>query len=298
MERRKIFGALFLAVALSTPLFALASCNESVSASPFDGNLETEVETSPDGDTDGEVDGETGAETAPETPETPDTEAEEPPVAEEPIADSAAYIQCVGDSVNLRAGAGTSYAVLGSAKEGETYALLESVGDWYKTYYRGKTAYASARYFTAFTIDKSENDGVEAVLHEGYRQLGVPYVYGAVRLHDGQGKLLSGFTAQKFDCSSLVQYVFYVGANKLLQVNTRTQVLQGQFVARADLRRGDCIFFTNDSRAHLSGLERIGHVAIYLGDNYILHTSSDYARIEKMTAKRWQYYVETRRYLP
>ena len=137
---------------------------------------------------------------------------------------------------------------------------------------------------------------METVLNEGYKLIGVPYVYGAVRLHDGKGNLLSSFTAQKFDCSSLVQYVFYKGANTLLQVTTRTQVKQGTFVPKSELKRGDCIYFTNAERQHKTGVERGGHVAIYLGDNYILHTASDYARIEKMSSTRWGYYIEARRF--
>ena len=122
-------------------------------------------------------------------------------------------------------------------------------------------------------------------------------MYGAVRLHDGKGKLLSGFTAQKFDCSSLVQYMFYKGADTLLQVTTRTQVKQGTFVPKAELQRGDCIYFTNESRQHLTGVERVGHVAVYLGNDYILHTASDYARIEKMSKTRWKFYIEARRFI-
>ena len=137
----------------------------------------------------------------------------------------------------------------------------------------------------------------EEVIEEGYKLIGVPYVYGAVRLHDGNGNLLKGFSAQKFDCSSLVQYMFYQGAGKLLQVTTRTQVKQGEFVAKEDIQRGDCLFFTNESRQHLSGIERVGHVAVYLGDNYILHTASDYARIEKISAARWKFYLEARRFI-
>ncbi len=215
----------------------------------------------------------------------------------QPVVQKAQYITCTGDSVNLRSGAGTSYAVVGSAKKGETYALVGKSGQWYKTYYRGKAVYLSASYAALFSIEKSENTQVEKVLDEGYKLLGVPYVYGAVRLHDGNGKLLTGFSAQKFDCSSLVQYVFYKGAKELLQVNTRTQVKQGKFVAKKDLQRGDCMFFTNESRQHLTGIERVGHVAVYLGDNYILHTASDYARIEKLTSSRWKFYIESRRFI-
>jgi peptidoglycan endopeptidase LytE len=94
-----------------------------------------------------------------------------------------------------------------------------------------------------------------------------------------------------------VQYAFYKGAGVLLDVTTRTQVVQGKFVKKSELKRGDCIYFTNETRQHKTGVERIGHVAIYLGNDYILHTASDYARIEKMSATRHKFYIETRRFL-
>lgn len=199
--------------------------------------------------------------------------------------------------MNIRSGAGTDYAVLGSAEKGTMYAVIGKTGSWYKTYYRNKTAYIYASYVSVFSIEKSKDTKVENVISQGYKLLGVPYVYGAVRIHDGNGKLLKGFSSDKFDCSSLIQYVFYKGANKLLNVNTRTQVKQGTYVKSSQLKRGDCIFFTNEQRQYNTGLERIGHVALYLGDNYILHTSSDYARIEKISNARWKFYIEARRFL-
>ena len=213
------------------------------------------------------------------------------------ISNTVQYIRCTADSVNIRLGAGTGYTVLGSAKKNTMYAIVGKTGNWYKTYYRGQTAYLSADYFSVVTLEASENDSVEDVLAEGYKLIGVPYVYGAVRVHDGSGRLLSGFSAQKFDCSSLVQYVFYKGAGVILQSHTRAQVKQGKFVKKSELQRGDCIFFTNEERKNNVGIERVGHVAIYLGDDYILHTASDYARIEKMTAYRWNFYIEARRFL-
>jgi cell wall-associated NlpC family hydrolase len=84
---------------------------------------------------------------------------------------------------------------------------------------------------------------------------------------------------------------------KILQVHTRSQILQGKKVNSGDLQRGDCMFFTNESRKHLTGIERVGHVAIYLGDNYILHTASDFARIEKISTARWNYFIEARRFI-
>ena len=228
---------------------------------------------------------------------TPKPEPAPEPEPQPPKISYAKYIRCTGNGVNIRSGAGTDFATLGQAEKGENYAVVGKTGSWYKTYYRGKTAYIYASYAAVLSIEQSDNERVESVIQEGYKLIGVPYVYGAVRFHDGKGKLLGGFTAQKFDCSSLVQYIFYKGAGKLLQVNTRTQVKQGEYVSRSNLQRGDCIFFTNESRKHLSGVERIGHVALYLGDNYILHTASDFARIEKISSTRWSYYVEARRFI-
>ena len=233
-----------------------------------------------------------------EPPESSSPPKEEPPSppAVAPIKQKAQYIKCTGDRVNIRAGAGTEHTVLGSAEEGTMYAVIGKTGNWYKTYYKNKTAYVYASYTSVFSLEKTEEE-VEGVIEEGYKLLGVPYVYGAVRIHDGKGKLLRGFTAQKFDCSSLIQYIFYKGAGTLLGVHTRSQVLQGKYVNPKDLQRGDCIFFTNEQRQYNTGIERVGHVALYLGDGYILHTASDYARIEKISAKRWSFYIEARRFL-
>ena len=207
------------------------------------------------------------------------------------------YIRCTGNNVNIRSGTGKDFTVLGQAEQGTMYAITGKIGNWYQTYYRGKTAYIYTEYATVFTLPLSKNDKTEEVIEEAYKHIGVPYVYGAVRLHDGNGNFLKGFTAQKFDCSSLVQYVYYHGAGRLLNTTTRTQIKQGKYVKPDDLQRGDCIFFTNETRQHLTGIERVGHVAIYLGNNYILHTASDYARIEKMSNARWNFYIEARRFV-
>ncbi|MBR2441904.1 MAG: C40 family peptidase [Clostridia bacterium] len=220
-----------------------------------------------------------------------------PPVSTPPVQTKAEYIKSTANSVNIRSGAGTGFAVLGSAEKGTMYAIIGQTGNWYKTYYRNQVAYISTSYASVLSLEKTQNEKVEDVISEGYKLIGVPYVYGAVRLHDGKGKLLSGFTAQKFDCSSLMQYIFYMGAGTLLDVTTRTQIKQGKAVKSGDLQRGDLMFFTNEQRQYKTGIERVGHVALYLGDNYILHTASDYARIEQISAQRWKFFIEARRFL-
>lgn len=294
MKKIHSFLALILALSFSASSMGLAACQETPSPPPSLG-----VENSSPSPEENEP-------VSPPNSESPSPEPQAPspsptptptPTPSTPTVHYSQYIRCTGNSVNLRSGAGTGYAVIGAAEKNETYALVGKVGEWYQTYYRGKTAYISASYAALLKLEKSANEKTEKVISEGYKLLGVPYVYGAVRFHDGKGNLLKGFTAQKFDCSSLVQYMFYQGAGTLLDVTTRTQVKQGKYVPKSDLQRGDCLYFTNESRQHLSGVERVGHVAVYLGNNYILHTASDYARIEQISAQRWKYYIEARRFL-
>lgn len=234
----------------------------------------------------------------PQPPVQPELPEEQPPqeiAPEEPPAkQTVSYVKVTGDGVNIRKGAGTSYASLGAAEKNTLYALLGKEGSWYKTYFKNSTAYISAKYCQVVEIEKSD-DKVESVIAEGTRHMGTKYVYGATRYHDGTGKLLSGFKVTQFDCSSLVQYIFKKAVNVNLQVNTRTQVAQGTTIKKSAIKRGDLIFFTNSSRKHLTGVERIGHVALYLGDNLILHTASDYAKIEEISSQRWSYYVQTQR---
>ena len=271
--------------------FAILSLQKEFSDSTPENELITQLPDSADGDTPDENDGNLSDSVGGDSATENDT-----PVAT-PTVQTAKYVRCTGNGVNLRAGAGTDYAVLGSAEKDTVYAVLGKTGSWYKTYYRGQIAYLYAEYASVFTLQKSADEQTETVLLEGYKLIGTPYVYGAVRLHDGYGNLLGNFNAQKFDCSSLVQYIFYKGAGKLLNTTTRTQSTQGKYVHPDNLQRGDCIYFTNAEREHKTGVERIGHVAVYLGNNYILHTASDYARIEKMSATRWNYYIEARRFL-
>ena len=302
MKKTKSFAALLVAISLLAPALIACAPTDSGTLPPLDNSVQTPETSTPDSSTGNSGNGDTdtpsnGTGNAGDTGNSGNTGNAGNSGTSTPVSSTMQYIRCTGDNVNLRAGAGTGYAVLGSAEKNTRYAIIGKTGEWYKTYYRGKTAYIHASYAAVFEIKKSTDSQVEKVLNEGYKHIGVPYVYGAVRIHGGNGKLLSGFTAQKFDCSSLVQYVFYKAANVKLQVTTRTQVTQGKYVPKSDLRRGDCIYFTNEQRQYNTGIERVGHVAIYLGDDYILHTASDYARIEKMSAGRWKFYIEARRFV-
>lgn len=240
---------------------------------------------------------------SPEQPSETQTEEEkteeqeknqQPPAVDVPKIRTVAYIKVTSDGVNIRKGASTSSTALGTAEKNTLYACSGESGKWYKTYYKNTVAYIYKEYCIVVEMEEAD-EKVEKTISEGAKCLGVKYVYGATRYHDGNGNLLSGFTTSAFDCSSLMQYIFKKGASLNLQVNTRTQIYQGKTVSRSQLKRGDLIFFTNASRKNNKGIERVGHVALYLGGNYILHTASDYAKIEQISSTRWGYYIQAQR---
>lgn len=235
--------------------------------------------------------------TAPQVPEEdiPAGGESDEPVEESPQIELVMYIKVVGDGVNIRGGPGSNYKSLGTAEKNTLYSSNGEHGNWYKTWYRGMEAYIYKDYCILVDFE-SASEEVEEVIAEGTKHMGVKYVYGATRYHNGKGVYLSGFTTQAFDCSSLMQYIFKVTADINLQVTTRTQVVQG-ITVEGGLKRGDLMFFTNASRKNKTGVERIGHVAMYLGGNYILHTASDYAKIEQISSTRWSYFIQAQRML-
>ena len=291
-----------LQVVILTLAAAMAVCYVAVCLAPFfSDTMKETVAPLPDGEPNQEEESKpdnSGEVTTPNTPE----EKPAPPSEETPIpapAPKATYIRAKVNGLNLRSGPGSGYSSVGYIDKDDMVVFIDKTGSWYKTMYKNKTAYiyASSAYTELFEMNLHDNDVVEKVIGEGLQLLGFPYVYGATRLHDGAGNLIRGFDPTEYDCSSLMQYMFYHGAGVNLNMTTRTQVKQGSYVSKTDLARGDLIFFTNSQRYNKTGTERIGHVALYLGENYILHTATDYAVIEQISAKRWSYYIETRRFI-
>lgn len=235
--------------------------------------------------------------TLPEDNGQPPDDAVVKPVEPEnkPAAQTVFYLKVTADGVNMRSGAGTNYSVKGTAEKNTLYAYSGESDGWYKTHYKNADVYISKKYCVIVEMQKNENEKVEKVIEQGTKLLGTKYVYGAIRYHNGNGVKLSGFKISEFDCSSLMQYMFYHGADVMLSLTTRTQVVQGKTVSKSNLKRGDLMFFTNANRKDKVGVERIGHVALYLGDNLILHTASDYAKIEQISSVRWGYYVQSQR---
>lgn len=283
--------AIVITITVFLLLFVLTACTTS----------EPEIQppditdTLPPADIDGETDNTTPDVTVPPKPdETPLPDDSKDEVIK-PVTIS--YIRAKVNALNIRSKPNTSSTVLGSIDKGELLTHHGTSGGYYITRFKEKTAYISANksYTELIALNSSENSAIERALSIGSELMGIPYELGAERLHWGNGILNKNFTGSTYDCSSLMQYMYYKSNKTLLDVTTRKQVLQGTSVSRNNLKRGDLLFFTNSYRYNFTGVERIGHVGVYLGDNYMLHTASDHALIEPISSNRWGYYVTSRR---
>ncbi|QQE75494.1 C40 family peptidase [Brevibacillus composti] len=98
----------------------------------------------------------------------------------------------------------------------------------------------------------------DRVINVGKKYLGTPYKFGS-----------SSSTTRTFDCSSFVQRVYRVAVNKKLPRTSRSQAKVGTKIAKSNLKKGDLVFFKANRYTKST---RITHVAIYAGNNKLLHT--------------------------
>lgn len=99
----------------------------------------------------------------------------------------------------------------------------------------------------------------DKIISFGKRYLGTPYLFGA-----------KPWRTEQFDCSSFVQYIY--GKHGIsLPRNSRQQNRKGKHITTKQRRKGDLLFFNTYSRQHRK--DKIGHVAVYIGNNKMLHAS-------------------------
>ncbi|MNZ98745.1 Murein DD-endopeptidase MepS/Murein LD-carboxypeptidase precursor [compost metagenome] len=110
--------------------------------------------------------------------------------------------------------------------------------------------------------------------------IGTPYKFGAP----------AGVT-YAFDCSSFTQFIFK-GLDIELPRTSAAQANVGEKVAKGSLSMGDLVFFNTNGKS-------ISHVAIYAGNNKIIHSSSSNGvTLSDLDSSYWsKRYVTARRVL-
>lgn len=174
--------------------------------------------------------------------------------------------------VNFRTAPSLESGKYGMLPRGATVKVLEEVNsNWLKVDYNGRTGYISSLpRFVQYsggqapsqenrqtnnesTTKQSWEKKADQIIQDGLKLRGTPYRFGA--------KAGSGY----YDCSLFTQKV-YRDNGIYLPRNSRQQYNYVDKIKKSDIRKGDLVFFDTKRDG------RIDHVAIYMGDNKLLHT--------------------------
>ncbi|HYD52707.1 MAG TPA: C40 family peptidase [Gemmatimonadaceae bacterium] len=142
---------------------------------------------------------------------------------------------------------------------------------------RGRNGSVIEQMGTILSIPTSTTTSAAAarIVNTADDYLGVPYVWG-------------GDTPRGFDCSGFTKYVFARNGITLPRVS-RDQAKVGERVvpSLSALRVGDLLFFAEN-------YSRVDHVAIYIGDDRIIHATSSggEVRYDDLRSDRGQWFVD------
>lgn len=234
------------------------------------------------------------------------------------------YGKVNGSSVNVRAGAGTSYRSVAVASKGSKCYILGLNNGWYKVIYNSTIGYIRSDFVDLTEIPYENKDSSNSPkFYRGGKLIGVApsagalngtvgstgstsnstsssttpsSVTGAQILAEAQKYLgtpyvFGGASPSGFDCSGFVYYVL----KQLGFSPYRTpadQYKQGTAVSKDNLKVGDIVFFAN---TYASG---ISHVGIYAGNGQFIHSPNSRSTVSysDLTSGYWaNHYYGARR---
>lgn len=148
-------------------------------------------------------------------------------------------------------------------------------GDWQVPY--------AEQTFAGFRLPRMTADQLEA-LRIAVSRIGYPYVYGGTT--DGTS---DGLAHGGFDCSGFVWRVFKIsGLPWGAEIHGRTaaqmagEIPRSQRLRTSQLQPGDILFFGTAGFGSAATEESITHTGIYLGDNWVIQSSSQGVNVEPL----------------
>jgi len=147
--------------------------------------------------------------------------------------------------------------------KGEDIHVIEQIDDgWLKIIVQdGTVGYISALpKYTTYSQSSDQDKTADKLISYGESFMGAPYKFGAK-----MDELVDG--VRVFDCSSFVKTVFRDVLGISLPRVSKDQATVGTDVNKENLQKGDLVFFTSRNLP-------VGHVAIYAGNDRLLHTYS------------------------
>lgn len=189
------------------------------------------------------------------------------------------------DSVRMRSGTSvsTSANIVEVTDEGDSFKLLAdniSSSDggtlkWVKVSHNGASRYLAQKYTDIYYIFneavnlQTENSVSSSslrsrIVSKSNDYLGVPYVWGGNSLTKG------------VDCSGFVRELFEECGVDISNIPRNSAAMAvssaGKTVSRSKMQPGDWVFYANSKGT-------VNHVALYIGNNKIIHASSAHGKI-------------------
>ena len=164
-------------------------------------------------------------------------------------ADAASTKYVTSSTLKIRKEATASSKSIGQLKKGDKVTVYKTTKGWAKIKKNNKYYYVSAKYLSSEKkqAEKAVSAGT-CVVNYAKKFIGNPYVYGGTSLTHGT------------DCSGFTKSV-YAQFGYSLPHSSSAQRHVGKKVSWSEKQPGDIICYS-------------GHVAIYMGDNKIIHASN------------------------
>lgn len=185
-------------------------------------------------------------------------------------------------ALKVRSGPGTKYKQWTTIRREETYIVTNQLDGWVeleidegsdKGYVSTQNNYVEVRYaldqaieFHPVTTSKSVSSTRNNLRNTAIKYVGGSYVWGGNNLSTG------------VDCSGFVQQIYKKFGVTMKRV-AKEQAKQGVEVSSANKKVGDLIFYANSSGV-------VDHVAIYIGNNQVVHAASTKSGIK---ISNWNY---------
>ncbi|MBR0087007.1 MAG: C40 family peptidase [Lachnospiraceae bacterium] len=165
-------------------------------------------------------------------------------------------------ALNVRMEPSMEAGILTRIRQGQYYRIVGKADGWFRITIGSEEGYIAEEYCRAgFTVPEAENwsqmDNIQGpaknVIEWGMQYLGTPYVFG--------GNSMAGLDCSYFSLACMRQAG--VSLPRLSIEQSQRGALVGSFY---DAVPGDLFFYNSHGRG-------VDHVAIYIGDNKILHAS-------------------------
>ena len=197
------------------------------------------------------------------------TVEEEPvPLAEEPEEPQEQKAIVTDGPLNVREGAGTDYAKVGSLSLGTMVTVLNDEGNgWYQISTGSLTGYVSADYVQFYDGTYTGSTLGASAAAMATQLLGCRYVSGAAG-------------PSSFDCSGLMYYIYKQLGHPIARGSSSQYYQSGYFVPINQMQPGDLIFFFDRRFDSSGGTLPTTHVGMYVGGDQFIHASTTSYRVQ------------------